>query len=178
MFLLQAEAVVCLHKNSEDGLKVFQFPRETPAAPRQRRDIMAQISIDAFCREGVIFVVDIVNMLSRKDHIQISDIPIRTVCPGLRRRVYHSLNRAGSFVSAYNMAHDLPRPSAYHGYHIDIFPSLCPRLVLQKPVQLIQLHNFGVCCGFFFCLDLIGLFLSNSLRWTCSSPGSFQRRGR
>ena len=176
--LLDTKAVVRPNENSKDCLKIFEFPRETSAASSQCRDIMAQISIDAFNREGVIFVVDIVNMLSWKDHIQISDIPIRTVCPGLRRCIYHSLNRFGRFVLAYNMTHDLPWFSAHHGHYVDIFPGFCSRLILQKPVQLIQLHSFNTCCGYFFSLSPFGLFLSNSSHWICSSPEFFLRLDR
>lgn len=56
------------------------------------------------------------------------------------------------------MSHDLPRPSACHGHNVDIFPGLCSWLILQKPVQLIQLHNFQTCCGFFFSFRLTALF--------------------
>lgn len=40
------EAVVSLNKNGKDCPKIFQLPRKTPAAPGQRWDIMAQISVD------------------------------------------------------------------------------------------------------------------------------------
>ena len=68
-FFLPAEAVISLHKNSKDSLEILQLSGETPAAPRQCWDIMAQISVDPLYGKGVIFVVDIEDMLSRKDHI-------------------------------------------------------------------------------------------------------------
>jgi len=63
-FFLNAKAVVYLNKNSQNGLETLQFSRKTSASPCQDRDIMVQISVDAFHREGIIFVVDIVNVLS------------------------------------------------------------------------------------------------------------------
>ena len=55
--LLQTEAVIRCDKNCEDCLKILQFSRKTPAPTRQCRDIMAQISIDTFDCEGVIFIM-------------------------------------------------------------------------------------------------------------------------
>ena len=52
---------------------------------------MAQISVDTFRYEGVILIVDVVNMLSRIDHIQISLVSIRTVIFCLRSRINHPL---------------------------------------------------------------------------------------
>ena len=69
-FFLPAEAIIGHHKNSKDSLEILQLSGETPAATRQRWDIMAQISIDTLYGKGVIFVVDIEDMLSWKDHIQ------------------------------------------------------------------------------------------------------------
>ena len=71
-FFLQSETVVGLNKNSKNRLEIFQFSGKASASPCQRRDIMAQISIDTFHREGVILIVDVVNMLSRIDYVQIS----------------------------------------------------------------------------------------------------------
>lgn len=46
---------------------------------------MAQIRVDAFYREGVIFVMDIEDALPRKDHIQVSRVTIGTVLLRHRR---------------------------------------------------------------------------------------------
>ena len=78
---LETETIVSLNKNSKDCLKIFQLPRKAPALSCQRRDIMAQISVDTLHREGVIFIVNIVNMLPRKDHILVS-VPISFLRPG------------------------------------------------------------------------------------------------
>ena len=90
-FFLSAEAVIGLHKNSKNGLEILQLSGETPAAPRQRWDIMTQISVDTFYGKGVIFVVDIADMLSWKDHIQIPAVSICTIAFRLRSRIDHSL---------------------------------------------------------------------------------------
>lgn len=131
---LKAKAVVSLHENSQDCLKILQFSWKTSASPRQCRDIMAQISIDAFHCKSVILVVYIENMLPRKNHIPISIVSIRTILFRFRRRVHHFLNGVRGFLTAHGMAHDLPRFSAYHGNDVDIFPGFCPGLALQKPV--------------------------------------------
>jgi len=63
-FILDSKAVVSLNKNCKNRLEILQLSWKASAVPCQCWDIMAQISIDAFHREGVIFVVDIVNVLS------------------------------------------------------------------------------------------------------------------
>ena len=69
---LEAKAVVSSDKNSKDSLKIFQLSRKAPAAPCQCRNIMAQISIDTLHCEGIVFVVDIEDMLTWKNDIQIA----------------------------------------------------------------------------------------------------------
>lgn len=137
MSLLKPEAVVSLNENNQDRLKIFQLSRETPAAPGQSRDIMAQISIDTLHCECVIFIVNIENMLSWKDHIQISGVPVGTIIFRLSGCVYHLLDGSGGLIPAHSMTYDLPRFSTYHRYDVDIFPCFGARLVLHKPVQLI-----------------------------------------
>ena len=73
-FFLQSETVVGLNKNSKNRLEIFQFSGKASASPCQRRDIMAQISIDTFHREGVILIVGVVNMLSWIDYVQIPPV--------------------------------------------------------------------------------------------------------
>ena len=68
---LQSETVVGLNKNSKNCLEIFQFSGKASASPCQRRDIMAQISVDTFHREGVILIVDVLNMLSRIDYVNV-----------------------------------------------------------------------------------------------------------
>lgn len=95
---------------------------------------MAQIGIDTLQGEGVIFVVNIEDMLPRKDDIQISRVPICAIPFRIRGCIYHLLNRSGGLITAYDMAYDLPRLPAYHRHNVDIFPCFCAGLVLQKPV--------------------------------------------
>ena len=66
---LKAKAVISSNKNSQNSLKIFQFSRKASAAPCQRRDIMAQISIDTLNRERVILIVDIEDMPPWKNYI-------------------------------------------------------------------------------------------------------------
>jgi len=58
-----------LRQNGDNSLKVFQLSRKTPAAPRQRWDITAQIRVDAFYCEGVFFIVDIIDMFFWKNNV-------------------------------------------------------------------------------------------------------------
>ena len=95
---------------------------------------MAQIGIDTLQGEGVIFVVNIEDMLPRKDDIQISRVPICAIPFRIRGCIYHLLNRSGGLITAYDMAYDLLRFPAYHRHNVDIFPCFCAGLVLQKPV--------------------------------------------
>ena len=176
--LLASKTIISMNKDREDRLEILQLSRETPAPPGQGRDIMAQISIDAFHREGVILVVDVKDMFSGKDHIQISAISICAIYLRLGSRVYHPLNRPGCLISTYSMSHYLPGFSAHHRHNVDIFPGFRPGLVLQKPVQLIQFNKFCSSRGFLVTLPSGALFLSNSLHWTCSSPEFFPRRDR
>ena len=102
-----------------------------PAPPGQCWDIMAQIRIDAFHREGVIFVVHVKDMFPRKDHIQISAVPICAVYFRIGSRVYHPLNRSGRLIPTYNMPHNLPGLSTRHRHNVNIFPRFSPGLVLR-----------------------------------------------
>ena len=176
--LVASKTIISMNKDREDRLKILQFSRETPAPPGQCRNIMAQISIDAFHREGVILVVNVKDMFSWKDHIQVSVVPVCAVYFRLRSHVYHPLDRPGGLIPTYSMSHYLPGFSAHHRHNVDIFPGFRPGLVLQKPVQLIQFNKFCSSRGFLVTLPSGALFLSNSLHWTCSSPEFFPRRDR
>ena len=131
---LEAKAVVGADKNSQDSLKVFQLSGKAPAAPCQRRDIMAQISIDTFHCEGIVFVVNVKDVLARKNDIQITKISVRAVLFRLRSCVHHFLNGCRRFIQAHHMPQNLTRFSTHHRHDIDVFPRFCPWLNLQKPV--------------------------------------------
>jgi len=90
--LLKTKTIVSLYKDSKNRLEVFQLPGKTSASSCQRGDIMAQISVDTFHREGVILIVDVVNMFSGIDYVQIS---ICTVIFRLRSSVNHPLDCPG-----------------------------------------------------------------------------------
>ena len=139
----KAKPIVGSGKDREYSLKMPQFPGEAPAASGQRRDIMAQVGIDTLHSERVILIVDIVNMRSRIDYVQVPDIPVRAVCFGLRSRVHDLLDHPGGLDLAYRVPHDLPWAAAHHRHDIDVLTGFCPGLPLQKPVQLIQFHNTG-----------------------------------
>ena len=76
---LCAKAVISTNENSKYGLKVLQLSEKAPAAPCQGRDIMPQVSVDTFHGESIIFALNIENVLSREDHVQIAAIPTRAV---------------------------------------------------------------------------------------------------
>lgn len=156
------KAVIRSDKNSKNCLKILQLSRKTSAAPRQCRDIMAQISVDTFHCESVILIVDIENMISWEHHIQISVVSVSTVMFRLGGGIHHLLNGRCRFVRTHNMSHDLPRFSAYHRHYVDVFPCFCLGFALQKPVQFIQFHSVHCCCSVWFTRFLTGLFLSNS----------------
>ena len=129
-FFLPAEAVIGLHKNSKNSLEILHLSWKTPAAPRQRWDIMAQISINTLYGKGVIFVVNIEDMPSRKDYIQIPAVSIRTIALRVRSCIDHSLDRPGHLVPAHGMSQDLSRISTHHRHNIDVFSGLCPGFIL------------------------------------------------
>ena len=76
---LCAKAVISTNESSKYGLKVLQLSEKAPAAPCQGRDIMPQVSVDTFHGESIIFALNIENVLSREDHVQIAAIPTRAV---------------------------------------------------------------------------------------------------
>lgn len=82
---------------------------------------MAQISVDTFRRKGVIFVVYVVNVLFRKNYIQMSLIAICSITLCFRSPIYHSLDCPGHFIPTCHMAQNLPWRSAHHCHNIDIF---------------------------------------------------------
>ena len=101
---LEAKAVVGTDKNSKDSLEIFQLSGKAPATPCQRGDIMAQISVDTLHCEGIVFVVDVEDVLTRKNDIQITEISVRTVLFCLRSCIHHFLNGCRRFIQAHNMS--------------------------------------------------------------------------
>ena len=118
---------------------IFRFPRKPSAAARRRRNIMPQISIAPLQRKSILFVVNMENMFSRKDHIQISIVSVCTILLCHQNCVCHLPDCSSCFIPAYYMADYLTRLSTYHGYYIDVFPCFRPWLILQKPIQFILL---------------------------------------
>ena len=133
-FFVNPKPVVSTNENSKYSLKILQLSWKASAAASQCRDIMAQVSIDAFYCEGVLLAVDIEDVLPRKDHVQISVVSVCTIDPAFWCHIHHLLDRSGRLVPAHNMPHDLPRFPAYHGYKIDVFPGFRSGFVFQKPV--------------------------------------------
>ena len=176
---LCTKAVISANKNSKDGLKVLQLSGKAPAAPCQSWDIMPQVSVDAFHCEGVAFVMDIEDVLSREDHVQIAAVPICAVLLSLWGRIHHLLDCSGRFVHTRHMTYNLSWLPAHHRHDIDVFPSFRAGLALQEPVQLIQLYRLRLAESFaLFHIIFRALFLSNLLHWICSFPVFFQPRGR
>ena len=176
--LLLAKTITGMNKDSEDRLKVLQLSRKTSAPPGQCWDIIAQISIDPFYGEGVLFVMDIEDMPAGEYHIQIPVVSICAIEFRLASRIHHPLNGFGRLIPTYCMTHNLPRSSAHYRHNVNIFPGFRPGLVLQEPVELIQFHKFCTCYGYRFTLPPGALFLSNSSHWICLFPKFFPRRGR
>lgn len=129
-----SKRIVSPDKNIKSSLEVFQLSRETSGSPCQCRNIMAQISIHTFYRKRIIFVVNIEDMLTGKDHIQIAIIPICTVLLRFRGRIHHLLYGLGGFVHTYHMSYNLSGFSARHDHDIDIFLGFRVGLTLQEPV--------------------------------------------
>ena len=65
---------------------------------------MPQVSVDAFYCEGVAFVMDIENVLSR----EIAAVPICAALLSLWGRIYHLLDCSGRFVHTRHMTYNLP----------------------------------------------------------------------
>ena len=176
---LRTKAVISANRNSKNGLKVLQLSGKAPAAPCQSRDIMPQVSVDAFHCKGVTFVMDIENVLSREDHVQIAAVPICAVLLSLWGRIYHLLDCSGRFVHTRHMTYNLSWLPAHHRHDIDVFPSFCAGLALQEPVQLIQFYDLRRAEAFaLFHIIFCALFLSNLLHWICSFPVFSQPPGR
>ena len=89
--LLESKTVISLNKNSKNSLEILQLPWKTPAPPGQCWDIMTQISVDTFHREGVFLIMDVVNMSSWVDYIQIPLVSVCAVTFCLRRSVNHPM---------------------------------------------------------------------------------------
>ena len=102
---------------------------------------MPQVKSDTFHGEGVAFVMDIEDVLSREDHVQIAAIPICAVSLRFRGCIHHPLDCSERFVRTHHMTCNLSRLPAHHRHDIDVFPRFRAGLAFQKPVQLIQLHR-------------------------------------
>ena len=85
------KTIISGYKDFYYRIKSFQLSRETPAPSGQHWDIMAQISVDTLNSESVLFVVNIVNMLSRIYHIPISNISVCVISTGFWRGIYDLL---------------------------------------------------------------------------------------
>ena len=176
---LCAKAVISTNENSKYGLKVLQLSEKAAAAPDQSGDIMPQVKSDTFHGEGVAFVMDIEDVLSREDHVQIAAIPICAVSLRFKGGVHHPLDCSGRFVRTHHMTYNLSRLPAHHRHDIDVFPRFRAGLAFQEPVQLVQLYRLRRTESFaLFHIILCALFLSNLPHWICSFPVFFQRRAR
>ena len=138
---------------------------------------MAQVSIYSLHRKGVLFIMRVINMLSRKHHIQIPKVSIRTISFRPGNFIYHLLYRLCGSVRAHQMTNDLPWITAYHRYDIEVFTGLCSFFSLRKPIQFIQLNNARMFCTAFALFNLDGPFLSSSSHLICSFREFFLRLG-
>ena len=94
-------------KLAQYGLKVLQLSEKAAAAPGQSGDIMPQVKSDTFHGEGVAFVMDIEDVLSREDHVQIAAIPICAVSLRFRGCIHHPLDCSERFVRTHHMTCNL-----------------------------------------------------------------------
>lgn len=138
---LCAKAVISANKNSKNVLKALQLSGKAPAARCQGRDIMPQVSVDTFHCEGVSFVMDIEDVLSREDHVQIAAVPICAELLSLWGCIYHLLYCSGRFVRTHHMTYNLSWIPAHHRHDIDAFPRFRAGLAFQEPVQLVQFYR-------------------------------------
>lgn len=98
---------------------------------------MAQVGIDAFYREGVFFVVDIEDVFSWINNIQITGITVCAVSLSIRSGIHHALDRLRSFIPADSMTYDLPRLTADHCHNINVLSRFCLRFEFKKPVKFV-----------------------------------------
>ena len=85
------KTIISGYKDFYYRIKSFQLSRETPASSGKNRDIMAQISVDTLNSESVLFVVNIVNMPSRINHIQVAAVSVCVISTGFWRGIYDLL---------------------------------------------------------------------------------------
>ena len=131
------KTIISGHKDFYYRIKSFQLSRETPAPPGQHWDIMAQISIDTLNSESVFFVVNIVNMLSRINHIQVAAVSVCVISTGFWRGIDDSLYPLRCFVLRHIKTHYHAWISAHRGHHIHILTGFGMGFFTNKPVQLI-----------------------------------------
>lgn len=98
---------------------------------------MAQVGIDAFYREGVFFVVDIEDVFSWINNIQITGITVCAVSLRIRSGIHHALDRLRSFIPADSVTYDLPRLTADHCHNINVLSCFCLRFEFEKPVKFV-----------------------------------------
>ena len=176
---LCAKEVISANKNSKNGLKALQLSGKVSAARCQGRDIMPQVSLDPFHCEGITFVMDIEDVLSWEDHVQIASIPICAVLLSLLGCIHHLLDCSGRFVRTHHMTYNLSWIPAHHRHDIDIFPRFRAGLAFQKPVQFIQFYRLWRAeSSALFHIIFRALFLSNLPHWICSFPVFSHPRGR
>ena len=138
---------------------------------------MPQVSVDTFHCEGVTFVMDIEDVLSREDHVQIVAIPIRAVLLSLWGCIHHLLDCPGRLVHTHHMTYNLSWLPAHHRHDIDVFPRFRAELAFREPVQIIQFYRLRRTVSFaFFHIIFRALFLSNLPHWICSFPAFSQPR--
>lgn len=129
-----AKAVIGSDKDLNHCVKGIQLSREASALSCEDWNIVAQISIDPLNSEGVLFVVNIVNMLSRINHIQVSAISVCTISTGFRRGIYDSLYPLRCFVLCHVKTRYHAWISAYRGHYIHIFTGFSIGFFTNKPV--------------------------------------------
>ena len=98
---------------------------------------MAQVGIDTFYRESIFFVMNIEDVLSRINNVQITGITVCAVSLCIGSGIHHALDRLRSFICADSMTYDLPRLTADYGHNINILSCFCLRFEFEKPIKFV-----------------------------------------
>ena len=131
------ECIVSVGKNLQNSLQSFNAARKTSASTTQNRDIVPQIGINAFYATGIFFIVDISDMLTRIDYINISCITVGTVIICRRRIINQCLNTIRGLVISRIDTDNLTGNTTDKRDNIAIFPRFGCSFLSDKPIKFV-----------------------------------------
>jgi len=129
-----SEFVVSINEDGKNRVQRFNGAAKTTASAGEYRNIMPDVGVNSFYRKGIVFVVCITHMLSRKDNIHITYISIRTIAFRFQRSINHLLDPFRRLIGGYGKSNDLPWFSADHRYRIDIFTGFASSFSFNEPI--------------------------------------------